>query len=122
MLITGPSGSGKSGTALQLMAFGAALVADDRTCLARPDGGPPVASAVPTIAGLIEARGVGILACDAAPPCRLALVVELSEIENERLPPRRTRCILGYDLPLFHKVESPYFAAALLQYLKCCRP
>ena len=31
VLILGPSGSGKSGLALQLMAMGAELVADDRT-------------------------------------------------------------------------------------------
>jgi len=35
LMIEGPSGSGKSALALELMAFGAELVADDRTRVAR---------------------------------------------------------------------------------------
>ncbi len=122
VLIVGPPGAGKSALALQLMAFGAGLVADDRTRLSVPDDGPPLAAAAPNIAGRIEARGVGILAADPAPPCRLALVVDLAEVERERLPPPRTVRLMGRDLPLLHKVESPHFGPAILQYLKGDRP
>ncbi len=121
LLILGPSGSGKSGLALQLMAHGAGLVADDRTRLTRPDDGPPVAAPMPAIAGLIEARGVGILAAEAAQPCRLALLVDLGKVETARLPEPRERAVLGWRLPMLHKVDSPHFAAAVLQYIKAER-
>ena len=68
LLIGGPVGSGKSSLALQLMAFGADLIADDRTALSADRDGPPVAAPVAPIAGLIEARGVGILPADAGAP------------------------------------------------------
>ena len=38
VLILGPSGIGKSSLALQLMALGAVLVADDKTCLRKIEG------------------------------------------------------------------------------------
>ncbi|MEF9600929.1 HPr kinase/phosphatase C-terminal domain-containing protein, partial [Paracoccus sp. PXZ] len=60
LLILGPSGAGKSTLALEMMAFGATLVADDRTILRR-EGGRIVADAPDSIRGRIEARGVGIL-------------------------------------------------------------
>lgn len=119
LLLTGPSGSGKSGLALQLMALGARLVADDRTLvLPDPEGGPPSAAAPGTIRGMIEARGLGLLAADPAPPTPIVAVVDLSRTEAERLPPERTTEIAGVSLPLFHKIDSPSFPAALIQYLK----
>ena len=65
VLILGKSGAGKSALALTLMAYGAQLVADDRVVL-RPVDGRIIASAPDTIAGLIEARGVGIFALRSA--------------------------------------------------------
>jgi HPr kinase/phosphorylase len=119
-LILGPSGSGKSALALALMAFGAALVADDRVVLSAQDGLPWM-SAPPDIAGLVEARFVGLLAADAAPGAWLTLVVDLAQSETDRLPPRRTISVLGHDIPLVHKVESAHFAPAILQYLRTGR-
>jgi HPr kinase/phosphorylase len=119
-LILGPSGSGKSALALSLMALGAALVADDRVVLSDRDGLPWI-SAPPEIAGLIEARFVGLLAAEAAPGAWLRLVVDLSRTEIERLPPPRTISVLGNDIPLVHKVESAHFAPAILQYLRSGR-
>ena len=121
LLILGSSGAGKSALALQLMAYGAELVADDRTRLDRPDVGPPMAGPVAPISGMIEARGVGILAAAPGRACRLALVADLGQVETERLPPSRRRAVLGYELPLLHKVESAHYAPALLQYLKADR-
>lgn len=116
-LILGPSGSGKSALALSLMAFGAALVADDRVALAEADGLPWL-SAPTGIAGLIEARFLGLLAAEAAPGAWVRLVVDLARTETDRLPPRRTISVLGHDIPLVHKVESAHFAPAILQYLR----
>lgn len=121
VLILGASGRGKSGLALCLMGYGAGLVADDRTCLYLEDGdgGPRVvADAPPILRGLIEARGVGILKADPVGPASVALVVDLDQVEDNRLPPLRSINLLGQDLPFIHMVDSPAFPAAILQYLK----
>ena len=59
-LITGAAGSGKSTLALEMVALGAELVADDRVDIRR-SGKALLLSAPASIAGLVEARGVGIL-------------------------------------------------------------
>src|SRR5580658_2542678 len=76
VLLRGPSGSGKSDLALRLIDAGARLVADDRSELWRAGDAILVRSPA-TIAGLIEARGVGILTVDPLPTARLALIVDL---------------------------------------------
>ena len=116
VLIRGPSGSGKSALALSLMAIGAQLVADDRTSINSSDGWP-VASAPDQIRGLIEARGVGLLVAKPIDSARIHLVVDMGKVETDRLPPDHTTDIAGCTLPLLHKVESAYFAAAIRQYL-----
>jgi len=60
VLISGPSGSGKSDLALRLLDRGFILVSDDQT-IVRKDGGHLVAGAPPTIAGKLEVRGIGIV-------------------------------------------------------------
>lgn len=117
LLILGPSGSGKSALALQLMAFGADLVADDAVVLRRGEDGTLAATAPDTIRGLVEARGIGLLRAPASPRCTIHAVVDLSRTETERLPPERTTCLLGVTVPLVHKVETNHFAAALRVYL-----
>jgi len=115
-LIRGASGSGKSGLALQLLALGADLVADDRTVV-WADGATLWADAPDTIRGQIEARGVGILRSPAAGPCAVALVVDMDEIEAERLPEGREVRLMGIPLPVINKSESAHFPAALAVYL-----
>ncbi|MFD1195809.1 HPr kinase/phosphorylase [Seohaeicola saemankumensis] len=121
VLIKGASGQGKSSLALHLMALGAGLVADDRTCIWREDhgaeGGQIVADAPDVLRGRIEARGIGILGAAAVGPCRIGLIVDLDRTEEARLPPFRTAEILGIALPLLHRVETPAFPAGILQYL-----
>ncbi|PTW42429.1 HPr kinase/phosphorylase [Rhodovulum kholense] len=116
VLIRGASGSGKSALALQLMALGASLVADDRTVLTRgPEG--LVASAPETIRGLIEARGVGLLRAETVAAAPVFLAIDLDADETERMPPPREVEILGVPLPLLRRVDRPYFPAAILQFL-----
>ena len=115
--IMGASGSGKSGLALQAMALGASLVADDQTILTRRGDGI-VATCPAQLQGRIEARGVGLLQAEARDSALLQLVVDMDLIETDRLPPQRRCRILGISLPLLHKTESPYFTAAVTQYLK----
>ena len=121
VLITGPSGSGKSTLALALMALGCDLVADDRTQLAPAPGGGLWASCPPVLAGLIEARGVGLLGAVPRGPVRLRLAVERGTPETARLPQERHVTHLGCSLPLLHDIGTGHFAPAILQYLKAGR-
>ena len=58
VLITGPSGSGKSDLALRLLDRGFTLVSDDQT-IVRRDGDRLLASPPPNIAGKLEIRESG---------------------------------------------------------------
>jgi serine kinase of HPr protein (carbohydrate metabolism regulator) len=99
VLISGPSGSGKSDLALRLLDRGFTLVSDDRTIL-RKEGGRLVASAPATIKGKLEVRGVGIVDVNTTSDVPVALVVELTS-DIQRLPDdSRERQILGAAIPL----------------------
>lgn len=117
LLICGASGSGKSGLALDLMSRGAQLVADDRTVVSRV-GATARLTAPQAIEGMIEARGLGLLRAAHVKEAELAAILDLDETETERLPPMRTRALLGLEFPLLHKSASAYFPASLIQYLK----
>ena len=84
VLISGPSGSGKSDLALRLLDRGFALVSDDQTVL-RNDNGRLVASAPATIRGKLEVRGIGIVEMAALDEAPVALIVELTS-DIQRLP------------------------------------
>ena len=120
MLILGASGSGKSALALELMALGCVLVSDDQTLLQR-QGAVLCATAPDALRGMIEARHVGLLAAEAQESAIVTLVVDLSRVEADRLPPERKHSLLGLELPLLHRVDAGYFPAAILQYLKGAR-
>ena len=99
VLITGPSGSGKSDLTLRLLDRGFALVSDDQTLVRRVDD-QLIASAPPTIAGKLEIRGLGIVEMDHAGDMPVALLVELTS-DIQRMPDdSRERPILGVSLPL----------------------
>lgn len=117
VLITGKSGAGKSAIGLMLMGMGCDLVADDQVQLVEHDG-TVIVQSPPNIAGLIEARGIGILNAAHVPRATLRLVVDLGQTETMRLPQRHVITLLGCDLPLIHHNEGPQFAAAILQTLK----
>ena len=99
VLITGPSGSGKSDLTLRLLDRGFALVSDDQT-IVRKSGTRLIASAPPTIRGKLEIRGVGIVTMDQVDDQPVALVVELTS-DIRRLPDdSRERPIMGVPVPL----------------------
>jgi len=116
-LITGRAGAGKSTLGLQLMALGCDLIADDRTVL-DISAGQIIASCPSTLAGLMEARGIGILTADAASSAEVHFVIDLDQAEAERLPPRRYTTVLGCNLPLIWRLEGPQFVPAVMQILK----
>jgi serine kinase of HPr protein (carbohydrate metabolism regulator) len=86
VLLLGPSGAGKSDLALRLIDQGAALVADDQVEIWQ-EGGQAFAAPPATIAGLIEARGVGLIRLPYLAKAPLFLAVELVDARQvERLP------------------------------------
>jgi serine kinase of HPr protein (carbohydrate metabolism regulator) len=99
VLISGPSGSGKSDLALRLLDRGFTLVSDDQT-IVRRDGDRLIATAPPTIAGKLEVRGIGIVEMERLDNVPIALIVELTS-DIQRLPDdSRERPILGVALPV----------------------
>ena len=99
VVISGPSGSGKSDLALRLFDRGFVLVSDDQT-IVKKDGARLIAVAPPTIAGKLEVRGLGIVELDHVENVPVALIVELTS-EIQRMPDdSRERVILGVRMPV----------------------
>jgi HPr kinase/phosphorylase len=120
LLILGASGSGKSGLALRMMALGAELVADDRVLLRRA-GDALLARPPEALAGLIEARGVGLLSVPHRREAPLALAVDLDADFEARMPHPRTFTRAGVEIGLISGRGVPNLDCALLTKLGCGR-
>lgn len=136
VLIRGSSGSGKSRLALELIALGAVLVADDRAILTptrhsgrrkserlcngdEADETDAILLSPPdTIAGLIEARGIGILRMPYMTDVPLELVVDLDLPAHDRLPAWESARICGREIVMIRGSNHPFLAAALHCYCK----
>lgn len=90
VLLRGPSGSGKSDLALRLIDGGAVLVADDYVTLSE-DNGRIIATAPPTISGLMEVRGAGLFHVPHQTSAPVMLVADLTDpAAIPRLPDAET--------------------------------
>lgn len=98
VLLVGQSGAGKSDLALRLIDRGAVLIADDQVAL-RVDDGVLIAQSPPTIHGMMEVRGVGIIDMPTIDEAGVALIVDL-DATPDRLPDPRSRDIGGVEVPL----------------------
>ena len=119
VLIRGPSGSGKSRLAFDLILAGrsgqlppAILVGDDRVHL-DTSGGNLIVRPARELAGLIEIRGLGIRRIEHVGEAVVGLVVDLAADDAERLPAAEalTIAIDGVELPRI-PVESTVSAIA----------
>ncbi len=113
VLIEGPSGCGKSAFALQLIALGARLVADDRTRIVARDGWPWLC-APERLEGVIEARGVGLIQVPSAGAAPLRLIVDMGAAEPARLPEPTTRDVMGQRIRYLLRVDGPHFAGSIV--------
>jgi HPr kinase/phosphorylase len=80
VLVVGPPGSGKSDLILRLLARGFELVADDQVHICNG-----VVSCPAELAGLLEARGLGIVHLPFRKQAKLALIVDLGT-PSDRMP------------------------------------
>lgn len=118
VLIRGPSGSGKSRLAFNLILAGrsgqvqsAILVGDDRVHL-DTSGGNLIVRPAPELAGLIEVRGLGVRRIAHIDKAVVGLVADLAAEDAERLPATEalTIRISGVELPRIpvHAQFSPF--------------
>jgi HPr kinase/phosphorylase len=124
VLIRGPSGSGKSRLALELIEAArtgslrfARLVGDDRVYITAACGRLLVRPAR-TLAGLIEVYGVGLLRLPYEAGAVVGLVVDLAATDAERLPDAKHRQI-DIDGILLPRLPVGAGAAALPSVLTC---
>ncbi len=94
VVLLGQPGSGKSDLALRLIDRGAVLIADDRAHFAADGTLHPS----PSLAGLIEVRGLGILSMPHLSGIPAVLAVDL-DAARHRLPEPLVRMIGGLRLP-----------------------
>ena len=98
VLIVGSSGSGKSSLAINMLALGSKLVADDQCELVKKNNRFSVSKPA-SLPNSIEIRGVGLVSVPMVVETSLDWVVDMDETETERMPDLRFTEIGGYRVP-----------------------
>ena len=127
VLIRGPSGSGKSRLALELIESGrsgflpfARLVGDDRVHL-QVAAGRLLVRPAEALAGLIEVRGAGILRLHHEPSAVVGLVVDLAAAERLPDATQEQAVLEGISLPRLAVADVTQALPAVLALLTCSR-
>lgn len=122
LIFAGPSGWGKSMLAFaciteaKRIGLPASLVADDQVFLSKRDGAI-IAECPPSIRGLIELRGTGIVQCDSVSTAPMHYAVLPGRASGEtRLPPDNEVAQLaeGFSLPAVRLLASTPVPLAVL--------
>ena len=100
LMITGPSGIGKSDLALRLIDNGATLISDDIT-MCKKVGNDLRLFAPKNTKGLLEVREIGIINVPYVENVRLLLIISLSKNNVNRVPKKRYKIINGIKVPVF---------------------
>ena len=98
VLIVGHSGSGKSSLAINLLALGSKLVADDQCALVKKNKKFRVFKPA-SLPKSIEIRGVGLVSVPMVGETSLDWIVNMDEVEKERMPTPRFTEIGGLRVP-----------------------
>ena len=98
VLIVGRSGSGKSSLAINLLALGSTLVADDQCELVRKNNRFCISKPA-SLPKSIEIRGIGLISVPMIDETSLDWVVNMDEVEKERMPTPRFTEIGGFRVP-----------------------
>lgn len=110
VLITGPSGSGKSDLLIRLIDAGATLIGDDQIIIDKQRRGLTV-RAPEALQGLVEIRGMGIVRMPSTSSVPLHLVISLHATPVPRLPEQGLATYLGVTIPSI--VLDPFSASAV---------
>lgn len=122
LLFLGPSGIGKSSLAFACLAAArplglhAALIADDRVFMSRRDS-EIIAECPPSIAGLMEIRGTGIIRIPHASPARIHFAILPAEPGNAvRLPDENELIEVadGMQLPVIRMLNTTINPLAII--------
>ena len=98
VLIVGRSGSGKSSLAINLIALGSTLVADDQCEIVKKNNKLSVFKPT-SLPSSIEIRGVGLVSAPMVVETSLDWVVNMDEAETQRMPDLQFTEIDGYRIP-----------------------
>ena len=98
VLIVGRSGSGKSSLAINLLALGSTLVADDQCELVKKNNRFRISKPA-SLPNSIEIRGIGLVSVPMVVETSLDWVVNMDEAEKERMPDLRFTEIDGCKIP-----------------------
>jgi serine kinase of HPr protein (carbohydrate metabolism regulator) len=101
VLITGPSGVGKTALALRLIENGAVLIGDDIVEIFIKNN-QLYCKAKEKLKGIIEVRGLGLVAgLKVKSVSKIACQICLHPQKTERLPEFRTTDLMGKKIPVF---------------------
>ena len=101
ILIQGPSGTGKTSLALQLIERGAHLIGDDIVEVFIKNK-QLYCKSEEKLKGVVEVRGLGLVAgLKVSKPAPVLCVIRLHKKSTERLPKKKTISLLNKKIPVF---------------------